>query len=97
MALSTSKISAGGDDHWVWQQAVRGESTRTGRGEVAGVKLTQRCCMYVFTAYALRAFTAIHFSNILLADEPTAALDSKSGRDVVELMHGLGRNGDVPS
>ena len=26
-----------------------------------------------------------------LADEPTAALDSKSGRDVVKLMHGLAK------
>lgn len=29
--------------------------------------------------------------RIVLADEPTAALDSKSGRDVVELMQGLAR------
>jgi putative ABC transport system ATP-binding protein len=27
----------------------------------------------------------------VLADEPTAALDSKSGRDVVELMQSLAR------
>jgi len=46
-------------------------------------------CTYL--QHALRTFTVIHFSNILLADEPTAALDSKSGRDVVELMHGLGK------
>jgi putative ABC transport system ATP-binding protein len=29
--------------------------------------------------------------KIVLADEPTAALDSKSGRDVVELMHQLAK------
>lgn len=29
--------------------------------------------------------------QIVLADEPTAALDSKSGRDVVDLMHQLAR------
>jgi len=30
-------------------------------------------------------------SQLLLADEPTAALDKKSGRDVVELMQGLAK------
>lgn len=29
--------------------------------------------------------------KIVLADEPTAALDKKSGRDVVELMHKLAK------
>jgi putative ABC transport system ATP-binding protein len=29
--------------------------------------------------------------KIILADEPTAALDSKSGREVVELMQNLAR------
>jgi putative ABC transport system ATP-binding protein len=29
--------------------------------------------------------------QLVLADEPTAALDSKSGRDVVELMQSLAR------
>ena len=29
--------------------------------------------------------------KLVLADEPTPALDSKSGRDVVELMHGLAK------
>lgn len=29
--------------------------------------------------------------KLVLADEPTAALDSKSGRDVVKLMHGLAK------
>jgi putative ABC transport system ATP-binding protein len=29
--------------------------------------------------------------NIILADEPTAALDKKSGRDVVELMEKLAK------
>lgn len=29
--------------------------------------------------------------KIVLADEPTAALDKKSGRDVVEIMHGLAK------
>jgi putative ABC transport system ATP-binding protein len=29
--------------------------------------------------------------KLVLADEPTAALDSKSGRDVVEIMRGLAK------
>jgi putative ABC transport system ATP-binding protein len=29
--------------------------------------------------------------RLVLADEPTAALDSKSGRDVVNLMHQLAK------
>jgi putative ABC transport system ATP-binding protein len=29
--------------------------------------------------------------QMVLADEPTAALDSKSGRDVVEIMQGLAK------
>jgi putative ABC transport system ATP-binding protein len=29
--------------------------------------------------------------QLVLADEPTASLDSKTGRDVVELMHGLAK------
>jgi putative ABC transport system ATP-binding protein len=29
--------------------------------------------------------------NLILADEPTAALDKKSGRDVVEIMHDLAK------
>jgi len=29
--------------------------------------------------------------KLILADEPTAALDSKSGRDVVEIMRGLAK------
>ena len=29
--------------------------------------------------------------KIVLADEPTAALDKKSGRDVVEIMHDLAK------
>ncbi|MBW4498616.1 MAG: DevA family ABC transporter ATP-binding protein [Scytonema hyalinum WJT4-NPBG1] len=32
--------------------------------------------------------------KIVLADEPTAALDSKSGRDVVNLMHNLAKEQD---
>jgi len=51
-------------------------------------------CTYL--QHALRAFTLNPLFKHLLA-EPTAALDSKSGRDVVELMHGLGGNRDVPS
>lgn len=30
--------------------------------------------------------------RLVLADEPTAALDRKSGRDVVDLMHGMARD-----
>ena len=34
--------------------------------------------------------------RIILADEPTASLDKKSGRDVVELLQGLARDRGVP-
>lgn len=33
----------------------------------------------------------VHHPNLVLADEPTAALDSKSGRDVVNLMQQLAK------
>lgn len=34
--------------------------------------------------------------RLILADEPTAALDSKSGREVVDLLQGLAREQSVP-
>ncbi len=34
----------------------------------------------------------VNHPQLLLADEPTAALDKKSGRDVVELMQGLAKD-----
>lgn len=34
--------------------------------------------------------------NLILADEPTAALDSKSGREVVSLLHSLARERGCP-
>ena len=34
--------------------------------------------------------------NLILADEPTAALDSKSGREVVSLLHNLARERGCP-
>lgn len=34
--------------------------------------------------------------RLILADEPTAALDSKSGRDVVDLLQNLARENGVP-
>jgi len=37
------------------------------------------------------AHALISQPKIVLADEPTAALDSKSGRDVVEIMHDLAK------
>ncbi len=33
----------------------------------------------------------VHHPQLVLADEPTAALDSKSGRDVVNLMQQLAK------
>ena len=34
----------------------------------------------------------VSYPKLILADEPTAALDSKSGRDAVEIMRGLARD-----
>ncbi|MFK7818820.1 MAG: ATP-binding cassette domain-containing protein, partial [Planctomycetaceae bacterium] len=34
--------------------------------------------------------------SLILADEPTAALDSKSGREVVSLLYNLAREGGCP-
>lgn len=39
----------------------------------------------------LRSLALVSRPKIVLADEPTAALDSKSGRDVVNLMHELAK------
>ena len=42
------------------------------------------------------ARTLVSHPKLILADEPTAALDSKSGRDVVELMQQLAREQGCP-
>jgi len=34
----------------------------------------------------------VHQPKIVLADEPTAALDRKTGREIVEMLHGLAKN-----
>ena len=34
--------------------------------------------------------------GLILADEPTAALDRQSGRDVVDLMRGLAKDRGMP-